>query len=117
MDFGLHLLRHGLVRERHLTEAIETQRAERTPMRLIAVELGMLTPRQVCEVLAYRSERPMRFGEAARALGYLTGADVDAILAAQRARTPKLGDLLVRLGAIDPRTLAIERGRPDTPSE
>jgi hypothetical protein len=117
MEFALHLLRHGIVGERQLAEALAAQRAERTALRLLAVELGLLTPGQVCDILSYRSQRPMRFGEAARALGYLSDADVETLLGAQRARLPKIGDLLARQGAIDPRTLAIERGRPDTPSE
>jgi hypothetical protein len=117
MDLALHLLRHGFIRERQLADALDAQRAEQTPFRLLAVELGLLTPTQVCEILTYRSQRPMRFGEAARALGHLSDGDVEAVLSAQRARVPKLGDILVRQGAIDPRTLAIERGRSDTPTE
>jgi hypothetical protein len=74
---------------------VDYQELHRPRLGALATRGGMLDPRQVLEVLAKQSDCKQPFGQVARELGYLSGAQVEELLALQRAQTPPVGDILV----------------------
>src|SRR5262245_15953135 len=64
MHFGLHLKKKGIITAEQLVSAIETQLATVPRIGQLALEEGILMPRDIFDVLRAQSESPdVRFGE------------------------------------------------------
>jgi len=100
MFFGYRLVEKGLVTMQQVLEALDTQREEMMPLGRIARREGRLNDDQVYEVLNRQKNERRPFGSIAIELGYLTKQDVNELLEIQNSE-PSLGDILVKMGAID----------------
>jgi len=102
--FGKHLVDRGLLTERQLLDALETQSSKRASIGRIAFELGVLDLDQVLEVIAKQESGggTLRFCAQAVTLGFLTSDQRLELLAAQEDSRIPLGQILVTMGLLSP---------------
>jgi hypothetical protein len=104
LRLGEYLFHAGLVTWRECCDALHWQRAQRPLIGQLAVELRLLTREQVAELFRLRaSARIARktFGEFAVDAGYLTPAQVTALVGQQRRLQRRLGEWFVEHGLLD----------------
>jgi hypothetical protein len=104
LRLGEYLFHAGLVTWRECCDALQWQRAQRPLIGQLAVELRLLTREQLAELFRRRaSERVARkvFGEFAVETGFLTGAQVTALVGQQRRLQRRLGEWFVERGLLD----------------
>ncbi|RME22894.1 MAG: hypothetical protein D6798_14700 [Deltaproteobacteria bacterium] len=107
--YGDFLVQLGVVRQDELAAALAEQAEGRTRLGDLAVARGLLTPEQVeqvrrCQRGPHLAHGDLRFGELAVALGFATTAQMEALHAEQRAGWRRIGEILVKNGAIDAAT-------------
>ena len=127
MHFGLHLVRKGIIEASHFVAALEQQLQDMVPIGQMAIDEGVLTMRQVFEVLRAQSDvPPERFGDAAVERGVLTQGDLAQLLMKQSDRKRPFSEILVEQGVLTEEQAAEElsafrrareRGGRWTPSE
>jgi hypothetical protein len=104
LRLGEYLFHAGLVSWKDCCEALQWQRAQRPLIGELAVRLCLLTRDQVAELFrrraAARSPR-MSFGEVAVDAGFLTPAQVTALVGQQRRLQRPIGQFFVERGLID----------------
>lgn len=101
MHFGLYLKQRGIISSEQLVAAIEAQLKSLTRIGQLALEEGLLAPRDVFDVLRAQSESPhKRFGEIAIELGLLTREELLMLLVIQADRRPQIADVLVHQGVL-----------------
>lgn len=101
MHFGLYLKQQGVISSAQLVAAIEAQLKSLTRIGQIALEEGLLSPRNVFDVLRAQSESPYkRFGEVAIELGLMTRDELLKLLVIQADRRPQIADVLVHQGVL-----------------
>jgi two-component system, chemotaxis family, sensor kinase CheA len=98
--FGGYLVDIGLVTVPQVVDALDRQLASQPPFGQVCVREGKLTVETLFEILNSSKLNDMRIGATAVALRHLSGKDVQAILALQRAQRKPLGEILVELGTI-----------------
>lgn len=97
LKIGRYLYFRGKVSYQSVLQALQWQRAQRPSIGLLARQWGWLDEHEVHLIL--RSETVGgRFGERARGLGLLTGAQVDELLVGQQALQQRLGRYYVDQG-------------------
>ena len=98
-DKVLEMIAHGLITMEQVEKALEKQGS---PIAIgkLAVELQMLTPQQVLEILRIQRSRGFHFGELCIRKGWLQSEEVFHLLATQRRRAPSVTQILVKSGAI-----------------
>ena len=107
MQFGLYLHQQGHITAEQFIRALKLQQRERTPLGLIAIEEGLLTPPDLLRILQRQSNLANdRLGEVAVELGVLTTRDVAMLLMLQLDREIPFGECLVRLGILTPEEVA-----------
>jgi hypothetical protein len=103
MQFALYLKSKGVVSAEQLVAALELQQKQLVPIGQLAIEEGVLAPRQVFQVLRSQSDSPHeRFGEVAVGLGLMTRHDLQRLLIIQMERKRPLSEILVRQHALSP---------------
>lgn len=103
MRFGLYLVRRGYVAPRDLVAAFEKQQRELPRLGQLAIEEGMLTAREVFEVMHHQTPlAEERFGERAVELGLLTRREVAELLMVQSDRCRPVAEVLVERGVLSP---------------
>jgi hypothetical protein len=103
MQFGLYLKKKGIVSAEQLVAALEAQQKQLVRIGQLAIEEGVLTPREVFQVLRSQSESPHgRFGEIAIGLGMITRNQLQELLILQLDRKRPLSEILVQQHAISP---------------
>ncbi|VAX17911.1 hypothetical protein MNBD_NITROSPINAE02-621 [hydrothermal vent metagenome] len=113
MGFGENLVKRGLITREQHELALGLQSKNRL-VGQIAIEQNYLSEQQVSEVLEYTDGKPdIYFGEAAISMGLLTLNQVRYILDCRTKRKVRIGDILVRIGAISSETLHQEVMRYD----
>lgn len=101
MHFGLYLKQRGIISCEQLVAAIETQLRSLTRIGQLALEEGLLSPRDVFDVLRAQSESPhKRFGEVAIELGLISRDELLKLLVIQAGRRPQVADVLVHQGVL-----------------
>ncbi len=101
MKFGLYLLDRELITERQLIQALQKQEESLPPFGQLAIEVGMLSVRDVFRVLRVQSDYAKEhFGETAVDMDLLTESQVAELLLMQSNRRARLADVLVSMGAI-----------------
>ena len=105
--FGRHLVERGLVSRDTVDAAVMRQAKLRPPLGEIALLEDILTDEEVADVLEMQRD-PRPFGELAVEAGFLSVADLGVLLEAQSHGVPRLGEILVNMGAIDRGTLERE---------
>ncbi len=94
--FGRFLYYSGLISWRSLIQAITWQRKQRPLIGQIALEWGMLSRKEINDVITGRILTE-KFGEAALRKGYINKFNLMAILGKQRGLHRPLGDYFVTL--------------------
>jgi hypothetical protein len=103
MQFGLYLKKKGIISAEQLVAALEAQQKQLVRIGQLAIEEGVLTPREVFQVLRSQSESPHgRFGEIAIGLGLMTCSQLHGLLILQMDRKRPLSEILVQQRVISP---------------
>lgn len=101
MHFGLYLVEENAIEAEDFVMLLRTQLETRPLLGALAIELGLLTSRQVFEILNLQAENPQaRFGDLACQLGYVTPEQLAALLEQQARREAPLEKLLVEGGIL-----------------
>jgi hypothetical protein len=101
MHFGLHLKRLGLITAEQLVEALETQQNTLAPIGQLALEEGILSARDIFDVLQAQNAAPNeRFGDLAIEMGLMKRDDLMRLLMIQADRKRPISEILVAQGAI-----------------
>jgi hypothetical protein len=96
MQFGLHLCRREIITAEELVAALEVQTRRLVKIGQIALEEGVLSARDIFDVLRAQHRLPhMRFGELAVEMGLMTRNDLMRLLMIQAERKLSLADILV----------------------
>ena len=105
MFFGEYLLERGLVNSDRILDALEIQYKRRIPLGRLAIREGIMSVDQVLKTLVWSREADVRFGVTAINAGYLEEGFLVHLLRIQQVELPRLGDILVDMGAIDRPTM------------
>jgi hypothetical protein len=96
----LDMIAHGLVTRQQVEKALDKQESP-VAIGKLAVELRMLTPHQVLEILRIQRSRGFRFGDLCIRKGWLQSEQVFQLLATQRQRA-SVTQILVKSGVLSP---------------
>jgi hypothetical protein len=103
MQFGLYLKKKGVVSAEQLVAALEVQQKGLVRIGQLAIEEGILSPREVFQVLRSQSDSPHeRFGEVAMGLNLITRDELQRLLVIQMERRRPLSEILVGQHAMLP---------------
>ena len=101
MHFGLYLKSKGIISAEQLVAALETQLNTLTPIGQLALEEGIISPRDIFDVLRAQSESPnIRFGDLAIEMGLMKRDDLMRLLMIQGDRKRPLAEILVGQGVL-----------------
>ncbi len=109
MHFGLYLKKKGIISADQLVDALEAQLHALVPIGQLALEEGILSARDIFDVLRAQSDSPhVLFGELAIELGLMSRDQLMRLLMLQSDRKRSLTDILVWQGVITERQAAME---------
>jgi hypothetical protein len=109
MHFGLYLKNKGTITAEQLVCALESQLKTLTPIGQLALEEGMISPRDIFDVLRAQAESPnIRFGDLAIEMGLMTRDDLMRLLMIQGDRKRAVADILVAQGVLTKRQVVAE---------
>jgi hypothetical protein len=109
MHFELYLKKKGAISAEQLVAAIEVQLKTLPRIGQVALEEGILSPREIFEVLREQSHMPnMRFGEMAVAMGLLTRDELTRLLMIQADRKRPITEILIERGVLNEQRTASE---------
>ena len=98
--FGTYLVAKGVITDVQYEAAVSIQNKDRL-LGKIAVGEKYIAEEEIPNILSYmEGHQPMRFGEAAVALGYLTAGQLRFLLDKRDAEKPRLGEILLDAGSI-----------------
>src|SRR3954464_14858678 len=101
MHFGLYLKKKGLISAEQLVNALEAQLASMPRIGQLALEEGIVSPREIFEVLLAQSSSPTEmFGELAIQMGFMTRNELMQLLMIQADRKQPLQQILVAHGIL-----------------
>lgn len=98
--FGLFLVNIHQFPAATIAQALDIQRARRTPIGKLAISSRLLSMKEVMHVLALQADCKEAFGELAVKAGLLSDKNRRVLLDLQREQQPKLGEILVEMGVI-----------------
>jgi hypothetical protein len=109
MHFGIYLKNKGIVSAEQLVAALEAQLKTLPRIGQLALEEGIISPRDIFDVLRAQSETPhQRFGELAIEMGLMTRDELMRLLMIQADRKRPLDEMLVSQGILTERQAAAE---------
>ena len=108
MDFGIYLVRRGLISSDDYVDACEAQLNARRKLGDLALASRKLTIGQVMSILDAQLDSPKPFGKLAVEMGYLTQNDVLQLLGMQVDLCPSILDILSERLVLDKKTLRKE---------
>lgn len=111
MQFGIHLVRAGVLGADDFVDVVERQLRERPPLGMLAIEHHMLSMKQLFAVLDAQLEDPKPFGRLAVELGFLSQADVLRLVGMQSERGRPEAEHIVEMGLLDSATVCRELQR------
>ncbi|QDU57954.1 hypothetical protein [Aeoliella mucimassa] len=98
MEFGFYLYQRGIITSEQLVEAQMLQSDSKLPLGVLAMESGKLDVRDVLSILRVQSDLPQdRFGDIAVELGLMTRRDLAELLLEQSDRRRRITECLVEL--------------------
>jgi hypothetical protein len=101
MHFGLHLKKSGVISAEQLVAALEIQQSTLVPIGQLALEEGMLSARDIFNILRAQSDAPnVRFGDLAIEMGLMCRDDVMRLLMIQADRKRPIAEILVGQGVL-----------------
>ena len=96
MHFGLYLKNRGHITAEQLVDALEVQMDNLVPIGQLALEEGILSARDIFDILRAQSDSPTeRFGDLAVEMGLMTRDDVMRLLMIQADRKRPIAEILV----------------------
>ena len=101
LEFALDLVRQRILSPQELLQLLDRTESDRRPFGRVAIELGLLSIRQVHEIHELQATSRRSFGAWASALGWLTEDEVHALVAHQQLTRPAICGALVELGILD----------------
>jgi hypothetical protein len=109
MHFGLYLKRKGVISAEELVTALEHQIQSLAPIGQLALEEGVLSARDIFEVLQAQNEAPKeRFGDLAVEMGLMKRDDLMRLLMVQADRKRSIAEILVGQGVLTERQATSE---------
>jgi hypothetical protein len=109
MHFGLYLKNKGIISAEQLVAALEAQIVKLPRIGQLALEEGIISPRDIFDVLqAQRRSPDMRFGDLAIEMGLLSRSELMRLLMIQADRKRPLADVFVRERILSERQVAEE---------
>jgi hypothetical protein len=111
MQFGIHLVRAGVLSADDFVDVVERQLRERPPLGMLAIEHHKLSMKQLFAVLEAQVEDPKPFGRLAVELGFLSQSDVLALVGLQSECGRPEAEHVVEMGLLDSATVARELER------
>jgi hypothetical protein len=109
MHFGLYLKKKGLISAEQLVAAAEQQLTSLTRIGQLALEEGIISPRDIFYILRAQSEAPtQRFGDLAIEMGLMTRDELMRLLMIQTDRKRPIADILVSQGVLTREQVATE---------
>lgn len=109
MHFGLYLKNKGIISAEQLVAALEAQLATMPRIGQLALEEGIISPRDIFDVLlAQRKSPDVRFGELAIEMRLMTRSDLMRLLMLQADRKRPLADVFVTEGILSEAQVAQE---------
>ncbi|MCI0332407.1 MAG: hypothetical protein L0228_04195 [Planctomycetes bacterium] len=109
MHFGLYLKKRGVVSAEQLVSALEVQMSTLVPIGQLALEEGMLSARDIFNILRAQGNAPnVRFGDLAVEMGLLTRDDVMRLLMIQADRKRPIAEILAGQGVLTEEQLESE---------
>jgi len=109
MHFGLQLKKRGVISAEQLVEALELQLSTLVPIGQLALEEGMLAPRDIFNILRAQSDAPnLRFGDMAVEMGLMMRDGVIGLLVVESDRIRPIADILVGQGVLTSQQLETE---------
>lgn len=101
MHFGLYLKNKGMISAEQLVVALETQLTTLPRIGQLAMEEGIISPRDIFEILRAQSHSPgVRFGDLAIEMGLMTRDDLMRLLMIQADRKRPISEILVEQGVL-----------------
>ena len=107
MFFGEYLIEKGHVSMQQVLDALDRQREMIVTIGRLARREKVLSDDQIYMILNRQTETHCPFGEAAVALGFLSGEQLEELLALQLNR-PKIGEILVSMNALSKESMEAE---------
>jgi len=99
MQFGLYLVKHGMITANQFVQALEAQLASRPQIGALAIETGKLSVKQVFGVLRSQADMPQEmFGELAVKSGAMAEDELIVLLYHQSVRGKPMALILAELG-------------------
>ena len=109
MQFGLYLLKKGVISPEQFVAALEVQLESLVPIGQLALEENVLSPRDIFAVLQAQSHSPsVRFGDLAVDMGFMTRGHLMRLLMMQADRKQPLKEILIEQGAVTAERAASE---------
>ena len=109
MHFGLYLKKKGIISAEQLVAALEAQLATLPRIGQLALEEGIISPRDIFDVLLASAESPdVRFGELAIEMRLMTRNELMRLLMIQADRKRPLADVFVTEGILSEGQVAHE---------
>jgi hypothetical protein len=102
MYFGLYLYKNGMISAEQLVAAADIQLSTLTRIGQLALEEGIMSARDVFDVLHVQRETPnQRFGELAVEMGLMTRDDLGRLLMIQSDRKRPIEEILIAQGVLE----------------
>jgi hypothetical protein len=109
MHFGLYLKKRGIISADQLVDALEAQIHALVPIGQLALEEGILSARDIFDVLRAQSDSPsVLFGELAIELGRMDREQLTRLLMIQADRKRPILEILIWQGVITRRQATME---------
>ncbi len=106
MQFGLYLKKKGIISADQLVAALEAQLATLPRVGQLALEEGIISPRDIFQVLHAQRRAPgVRFGELAIEMSLMTRSELMQLLMLQANRKRPLAEVLVTEGMLSEQTV------------
>ena len=103
MVLGEYLIEKGVITRENLVNALKEQKKNRIPFGQLALQSGMISPREMFQILSGQRKRAKdapSFGQLAIELNILSDKDIDTLLKLQSQTTALLGEALVSIGVL-----------------
>lgn len=109
MHFGLYLKKKGIISAEQFVAALEAQLETLPPIGQLALEEGIISPRDIFNVLqAQRRSPDVRFGDLAIEMGLMTRNELMRLLMIQADRKRPFADVFVMEGMLSEQRVAQE---------
>ena len=99
MQFGLYMVRNGMLDCEQFVHALEQQLASRPQLGSLAIETGKLSVKQVFQILRLQCDAPGElFGELAVKLGFITEEELAGLIFLQSVRQQPMSEIIIENG-------------------